>query len=232
MAAPNHDPTPIVGTATMRSYNPAGVARIFLLSPASTSGKRARILLRPEATFPLAVALRSPAGARLGDVFAFLSGLYFRGKLSYADAFAKGTSYVITSNRGLLSPDEPVDEAALRRFAEVDIHHDDARFTEPLLRDATRLSNTFAGREIVLLGSIASKKYVSVLTRVFGERLLFPADFVGRGDMSRGGLLLRAVRDACELAYQPVLGAVRTGKRPPRLTPQPGILRAAVDRGR
>ena len=69
----------------------------------------------------------------------------------------------------------------------------------------------------VLLGSIASDKYVEPLLQVFGERLLFPADFVGRGDMSRGGLLLRAAREGSELAYTPVLGATRRGSRPARL---------------
>jgi hypothetical protein len=75
------------------------------------------------------------------------------------------------------------------------------------------------GSEIVLLGSIASGKYVDVLTSVFGPRLLFPSAFVGRGDMSRGGLLLRCVRDGAELDYVPVIGAVRHGPRPPRLSP-------------
>jgi len=41
--------------------------------------------------------------------------------------------------------------------------------------------------------------------------------FVGRGDMSRGGLLLRSVRYEVELDYVPVAGAVRHGPRPPRL---------------
>jgi hypothetical protein len=52
---------------------------------------------------------------------------------------------------------------------------------------------------------------------VFGERLVFPVEFVGRGDMSRGGLLLRCARDGRELEYQPVVGAIRRGKRPPKL---------------
>ena len=77
--------------------------------------------------------------------------------------------------------------------------------------------------EVVLLGSIASAKYVDILTDVFGDRLLFPVDFVGRGDMSRGGLLLRAVRSGEELPYVPVTGAVRHGPRPPRLPPIKGI---------
>jgi len=71
----------------------------------------------------------------------------------------------------------------------------------------------------VLLGSIASGKYVDVLHAIFGARLLFPSDFVGRGDMSRGGLMLRCASSGDELPYVPVAGAVRHGVRPPRLDP-------------
>ena len=73
---------------------------------------------------------------------------------------------------------------------------------------------------VVLLGSIATGKYVDVLLDNFGDRLLFPGDFVGRGDMSRGGLLLRCAVDRCELSYIPVRGAIRKGKRPPKLEPR------------
>jgi len=69
----------------------------------------------------------------------------------------------------------------------------------------------------VLLGSVASEKYTGPLLEVFGERLLFPTDFVGRGDMSRGGLMLRCARSGIELPYIPVRGALRHGARPPRL---------------
>ena len=73
----------------------------------------------------------------------------------------------------------------------------------------------------VLLGSIATNKYVDPLTQVFGERLLFPKDFIGRGDMSRGGLMLRHAAAGQELEYIPVATAVRHGKRPPKLAPIP-----------
>jgi hypothetical protein len=71
-----------------------------------------------------------------------------------------------------------------------------------------------------LLASIATGKYVDVLLENFQHRLRFPADFVGRGDMSRGGLLLRCAVDKTELTYISVMGAVRSGKRPPKLTPR------------
>src|SRR5213078_4784946 len=167
--------------------------------------------------------LRSRERATLGEVFAFLSGLYFRGKLAYANAFARTAKgicgvLVITPTRGLVDAATRVN---LREFAEVDIHESDPRYREPLARDAQRLAKKLSAEcEVVLLGSIATGKYVDVLLENFQHRLRFPADFVGRGDMSRGGLLLRCAVDKTELTYISVMGAVRSGKRPPKLTPR------------
>jgi hypothetical protein len=200
-------------------------ARVFLLSPAHCGGERARLVFDPRARFDLAQRLRTASGAPLGEVFAFLSGLYFRGKLAYAEAFARPPVgrpgvLVITPTDGLVPAEEPVDFARLRRFAEVDIAAANARYVEPLLRDARRLAATLdPGCDVVLLGSIATGKYLEPLLGALGERLRFPADFVGRGDMSRGGLLLRCVRAGAELDYIGVSGAVRRGRRPPRLVP-------------
>ena len=63
--------------------------QVFLLSPANCSGKRAGYLLNGKSETPLAERLRSRAGAPIGDVFTFMSALYFRGKIAYASAFAK-----------------------------------------------------------------------------------------------------------------------------------------------
>ena len=211
--------------------------RVFLLSPASCGGKRAALLFNERAAFSLAVRLRSPEGAPLGEVFSFLSGLYFRGKLAYANAFAlpprrAPSASIITTSRGLLPPSTPVALDDLREFATVPIDVDEPRYAEPLIRDARALAKAAGARtEIVLLGSVASDKYVGVLGEIFGARLLFPAEFVGRGDMSRGGLMLRCVREGRELDYIPVAGATRRGVRPPRLLPvrarrsQPGRAR-------
>jgi hypothetical protein len=194
--------------------------RVFLLSPASTTGKRAQILLREEARFELALAVRSREGAALGEVFAFLSGLYFRGKLAYARRFAPDSAYVITASAGLVRPDTPIRRADLRRHALVPIDASTDAFRRPLERDVRRLRRELGTEgEVVLFGSIATDKYVATLLAAFGPRLLFPPDFVGRGDMSRGGLLLRAARSGHELPYAPVAGAVRHGKRPPKLDP-------------
>ena len=108
--------------------------------------------------------------------------------------------------------------ARLRRYDEVRIRPSETRYLEPLLRDAEALKILAGpGCRIVLLGSIASARYVEPLLEIFGERLLFPATFAGRGDMSRGGLLLRCARTGSPLDCVPVRGAVRHGPKPPKL---------------
>ena len=197
--------------------------RVFLLSPANAGGKRAELLLREEATFPLAARLRGVQGIALGEAFSFMSGLYFRGKLAYARHFARppagaAGALVITANRGLLPADTSVRPDDLRALGLVDIHSDDPRYRLPLLAALERL-RAIPDLDLVLLGSVATGKYVDVLLEALGERLRFPLAFVGRGDMSRGALLLRAARSGEELEYVPVHGAVRHGPRPPRLEP-------------
>ena len=206
----------------------ARTPRVFLLSPANAGGERASMLTSPAAMFPLAQRLRSRAGAPLGDVMAFLSGLYFRGKLAYGLAFAAPPTprcpgvLVITPDRGLLPPETPVTLEALRASARVDIHERNPTYRVPLETTARALARRLGRHaEVVLLGSIASDKYTAVLGDVFGHRLRFPVDFVGRGDMSRGGLLLRCVSAGLELPYVPINGATRHGQRPPRLAPLP-----------
>ena len=205
-------------------------SRIFLLSPANCNGIRARQVLSPKATFELAVTLRSRKGAMLGDVFAFISGLYFRGKLTYAMRFAAPPDpgneivglgvQIITPNAGLRSADVYVNHKAVTAFAAGDVHQSNESYRRPLEKSARALLREIGPDcDVVLLGSVASPKYVDVLTGIFGDRLLFPIDFVGRGDMSRGGLLLRQARDGVELPYVPVRGAVVHGARPPKLPP-------------
>ena len=198
---------------------------VYLLSPARSDGRRAKMLLNPNATFPLAVSLRSPEGAEIGEVFSFLSKLYFRGKLTYAREFASGgysngSVLVITTDRGLVGPETRINVRDLEQFSGVDIAAGDGRYLTPLTRDIEALAGALPPTaRVVLLGSIATGKYVDALVSTFGQRLVFPVDFVGRGDMSRGGLLLRSARERRELEYMPVEGAIRRGKRPPRLEP-------------
>lgn len=208
--------------------------RVFLLSPANCSGPRAKIVLSERAQFDLAQRLRTDAGVAIGEVFAFISGLYFKGKLAYSLEFARppepgapltgSGALVITPTSGLRPVETRVDADGLRGFAGIDIASNDPRYRRPLIASAKALDEEIGPDcDVVLLGSIASQKYVDVLTEVFGERLRFPIEFVGRGDVSRGGLLLRCVRAREELTYVPVVGAVRHGPRPPKLTPIRGI---------
>ncbi len=180
------------------------------------------MVLNERAQFELAARLRRGT-ASIGDLFSFVSGLYFRGKIAYANAFADPPSklpaaLVITPNRGLLPPDTPIALDEFRAMAQVPIDLAESRYREPLVRDAATLAG-LAGRAcaFVLLGSIATPKYVEPFLKAFGDRLLFPKDFAGRGDMSRGGLMLRCARAGLELEYVPVAGGTRHGPRPPKL---------------
>lgn len=201
--------------------------RIFLLSPANASSLRASFVLGDGGKSELAQRLRSES-VPLGDVFTFISGLYFRGKLAYARAYSDPPPdipgiVVITASGGLVSPDRLLTLEELREIARGNVNAGDLRYRVPLERDARLLRDHMgANCEVVLLGSIATLKYVEPLLEVFDEKLMFPAEFVGRGDMSRGGLLLRCVRERVQLTYVPVRGTVRHGERPPKL-PKPNV---------
>ena len=194
-----------------------------MLSPAYCGGKRSQLLLRPQSQFDLAQRLRGKSGVELGELFSFLSGLYFRGKLSYSTNFAlppigvPGT-VVITPTRGLMLPTEPVHLERLHEFAQVEIGLTEKRFQEPFVQSAEHLVGQLRENcEVVLLGSIATGKYLDTLTSIFGNRLRFPAEFAGRGDMSRGGLLLRCVTEQRELTYVSLSRGARHSSRPPKL---------------
>jgi hypothetical protein len=200
--------------------------RIFLLSPAYAGGQRAKMILSDRAQFELARKLRGKTGAPIAEVFTFLSGLYFRGKIAYATTFARSARgmpgvFVITPTRGLVDARTRIHLGDLREFATVNIHETDSHYRAPIERDSRRLAKRLPPQsEIILLGSIATGKYVDVLLANFRERLRFPAEFVGRGDMSRGGLMLRCAVDRQELSYIAVAGAILNGKRPPKLAPR------------
>jgi hypothetical protein len=187
-------------------------------------------MLSPKAGFELARRLQSDEGAPLGEVFSFVSGLYFRGKLAYARRFARppdptdpvaaGGVLVITPNAGLRSVDTAVTIESFRSFAAGDIDLKNPAYRKPMEQGARALLKAVGSEcEVVLLGSVASGKYVDLLLPVFGRQLMFPHHFAGRGDMSRGGLMLRCVAADLELEYVPLEGAVRHGARPPKLQP-------------
>lgn len=196
-------------------------SRIFLLSPANLSGKRGKLMWGGNSRCELAVRLRD-GGAPLGEVFSFVSGLYFRGKLAYARAFVRPPRdvagvMIITASHGLMTPDTIVGAEELQAMAASSIDERKASYRAPLERDARRLAAKLGRAEVVLLGSIATQKYAEPLLGIFGAKLMFPAEFAGRGDMSRGGLMLRAVREGEPLTYVCLTNSTRHGPRPPKL---------------
>jgi hypothetical protein len=185
------------------------------------NGERAKLLLAPGARSETARQMRTPEGAPLEEVFTFVSSLYFRGKLTYARRFAvppsgfprEGSTLVIAPGFGLVPPDWPIDleRAGVLRSTPVDLKC--PGYVEPMRRHLQALrDNIPAATPVVLLGSIATGKYVDLLEPVFEERLLFPRIFAGAGDMRRGSLLLRAEREGEELEYV-TLAAPRHARR-------------------
>jgi hypothetical protein len=204
------------------------MTRVFLISPANCNGQRAKWVLKRNSRLELAQRLRSGEGVPLGEVFSFLSALYFRGKLAYARAFAQPPPgapgvLIITPTAGLLRHDLAIQLTKLRGFARVPISKNNALYRRSLLRDVKKLGAQLdPDCEIVLLGSIASGKYLDILTEAVGNRLRIPVDFIGMGDMARGALLLRCVRENRELSYIGV-AEIRAHAPSPRRPIQPAI---------
>ena len=200
------------------------VPTVFLLSPASLSGVRAGQLTSPRARFEAAVAYRSPEGVPIADAFAFMSSLYFRGKLAYARHFAVppadlglGTAddgvLVIAPGFGLVPPSWRLTPRRLKKMrTPVDLGN--PGYCEPMREHARQLRALLpAATRVVLLGSVATGKYVDLLEPAFGRDLLFPRIFAGAGDMQRGAMLLRAVREGRELDYATLDAPRRRAKK-------------------
>src|SRR5688572_14369552 len=101
---------------------------LFLLSPANLSGTRAKQLTSPRATFATARRYQSAEGVPIGEAFAFMSSLYFRGKLAYAQRFAVPSPLVggdgilvITSGFGLVPASWPLTEERVKRMKKIDV---------------------------------------------------------------------------------------------------------------
>jgi len=145
----------------------------------------------------------------IAEAFAFMSSLYFRGKIAYARRFAVPSAvvggdgiFVITSGFGLVPPDWALTEERMQRMKKIDVDVATRSYTKPLRDHAQLLAGALDDdTQIVLLGSVATGKYVDILLPILGNRLRFPALFAGLGDMSRGGLMLRAAREGRELQY-------------------------------
>ncbi len=185
------------------------MTRLFLLSPANLNGLRAKMVTSPRAKFELAVQYRSEGGVPIGDAFAFMSSLYFRGKIAYARRFAVLSPviggdgiFIITSGYGLVPPDWRLNEERMKKMKKIDVDAATRSYTKPLKEHAELLKKALEDdAEVVLLGSIATGKYVDVLRPILGPHLRFPKLFAGLGDMARGGLMLRAARAGKELEY-------------------------------
>jgi hypothetical protein len=188
--------------------------KVFLLSPANLNGLRAKQMMSPRSNSEAGRLYRTEEGVPIGIAFAFMSALYFRGKLAYALHFANlETAFVIAPGFGLVPLDWRINEERMKKLKKTEVDTKVRAYREPLKRDALALAERLADDgEVVLLGSVATGKYVDILLPIFGERLRFPAAFAGLGDMSRGGLMLRAARLDKELEYVP-LSAPR--HRPP-----------------
>ena len=184
-------------------------AKVFLLSPASLNGERARQLLSPTARFETAKRYRSRHGVPIEEAFTFLSSLYFRGKITYARHFAappeslpEAGILVIAPGFGLVPPEWRINRQRIETLRSTPIDLKNPDYCEPMREHAETLrDNLPPSTRVVLLGSVATGKYVDLLLPVFGDRLLFPRAFAGAGDMQRGGWLLRAVREDQELEY-------------------------------
>ncbi len=196
--------------------------RVFVLSPANCNGLRARWVLKKNSRSDLAIRLRR-TGVALGEVFTYLSALYFRGKLAYAQAYAEPPPgcpgvLIITPTAGLVPHDVLIQLPQLRGFGRVPIHLKNRRYCSSLRRSARKLALDIGPNcELILLGSVGTGKYLDILAPIFGSRLRIPAEFVGLGDMSRGGLLLRCVRENRQLNYTDAASVITSGPKRSRI---------------
>lgn len=180
--------------------------RVYLLSPAHAGGKRAAMLFNSNAKFEVAQRLHT-TGVPIGEMYSFMSPLYFRGKLAYATKFANAPSgspaiLVITPSRGLVRPETIVKLGDVSELQNERLVAENPRYRDALERDLRTLSEVIGrSTHVVLLGSIATRKYIPLLAEILGDRLVVPRKFIGLGNMSRGALLLRCSRDGCELEY-------------------------------
>jgi hypothetical protein len=204
---------------------------LFLLSPATLNGLRAQQLMSIRAKFELARRYQTAEGVEIADAFAFMSALYFRGKIAYARRFAVPCPilggdgiFVITSGYGLVPPDWRITEERMKRMRKIDIDLSARTYVKPLREHAKLIAGALDAEgdkeaQVVLLGSVATGKYVDALWPIMGSRLRFPIAFAGLGDMARGGLMLRAARAGKELEYTTLDGNRKrlpgaTGKMP------------------
>src|SRR5260221_11313593 len=121
-------------------------AHIFLLSPAYLGGIRAKRLISPRAEFVAAQMYRSEGGVPIAMAFAFMSALYFRGKIAYALHFAQpGNVFVIAPGVGLVPPAWPMNEERMKAMSRAPVDARKRRDRKPLRRDALHLPERVEG---------------------------------------------------------------------------------------
>jgi hypothetical protein len=190
---------------------------VFLLSPAHAGGVKAKLLVSEKSRFETALRFRSREGLSIAEAYSFMSALYFRGKVAYSLRFGSDY-YVIVPGFGLVPLDWKMTPARFDRLKEVEVDPRCAEYTRSLQKTASRVAASIpADCRVVLLGSIATDKYVNVLAPIFKRHLHYPKLFSGRGDMSRGALMLQASRTGQELEYAPVLSKLSCTVRQPKL---------------
>src|SRR5580765_5846390 len=110
---------------------------VFLLSPASLTGLRAKQLISPRANFEAAQMYQSPEGVPIAVAFAFMSALYFRGKIAYALQFAPPEKvFVIAPGFGLVPPDWRITPERMKVLSKTEVDVRKKNYRLPLERDA------------------------------------------------------------------------------------------------
>ena len=109
--------------------------RVFLLSPANTSGERARQLLSPRAKSDAAQLYRTEEGVPIAIAFAFMSALYFRGKITYAIHFGGvENTFVIAPGFGLVPPTWCITEERMKTLSRTPVDVRKRNYRKPLER--------------------------------------------------------------------------------------------------
>ena len=187
--------------------------RIFLLSPASTDGLRAQQLTSPRAGFGAAERYRSPEGVTIEEAFTFMSSLYFRGKIGYARHFAAPPPELALGSRTTASWSSlpasgwcrracritPEEMKKLRRTP-VDLKS--RAYCAPMKKHVEQLRDLAPDGLGGAPGQRRDRQVRGPAAAGPRDRLLFPRDFAGAGDMKRGGMMLRAVREDRELSLR------------------------------